>query len=69
VTADRRESRQDEEGSVASCSPVIEVLRTHPKNVLLAAGAVIIIGLGFYLFVTYMLSYGTEVLGCRRARS
>ncbi|WP_307716594.1 MFS transporter [Streptomyces sp. V4I23] len=62
-TADSRESRQDEEGSGASRSPVIEVLRTHPKNVLLAAGAVIVIGSGFYLFVTYMLSYGTEVLG------
>ncbi|WP_329568019.1 MFS transporter [Streptomyces sp. NBC_01361] len=62
-TADSRESRHDEEGSGASRSPVVEVLRKHPKNVLLAAGAVITIGSGFYLFVTYMLSYGTEVLG------
>ncbi|WP_326793157.1 MHS family MFS transporter [Streptomyces sp. NBC_00841] len=62
-TADSGRARQSGENSGASRSPVIEVLRKHPRNVALAAGAVIIIGAGFYLFVTYMLAYGTEVLG------
>jgi metabolite-proton symporter len=51
------------EQGAESRSPVLEVLRKHPKNIGLAAGAVVIVGAGFYLFVTYMLSYGTTVLG------
>ncbi|WP_422733091.1 MFS transporter [Micromonospora sp. WMMD558] len=58
-TAGGKESRQDR-GS--SRSPVYDVLRYHSKNVALAAGAVIALGVGLYLFVTYMLSYGTTVL-------
>ncbi|MFF0203694.1 MFS transporter [Streptomyces sp. NPDC005017] len=65
-TEDSRQARQEREATGAaegSRSPVVEVLRRHPRNVLLAAGAVVVIGAGFYLFVTYMLSYGTTVLG------
>ncbi|WP_351234245.1 MFS transporter [Streptomyces sp. NPDC002133] len=47
----------------ASRSPVFEVLRNHAKVVALTAGAVFSAGAGFYLFATYMLSYGTTVLG------
>ena len=50
-----------------SRSPVLEVLRRHPKNIALAAGAVMIVGAGFYLFVTYMLAYGTTVVGLPKA--
>ncbi|WAZ26342.1 MHS family MFS transporter [Streptomyces cinnabarinus] len=62
-TADSQEAREDREESGTSRSPIVEVLRKHPKNVLLAAGAVVVVGAGFYLFVTYMLAYGTTVLG------
>lgn len=48
-------------------SPVLEVLRKHPGNIALAAGAVIVVGAGFYLFATYLLSYGTTVLGMPRS--
>ncbi|MFE5914933.1 MFS transporter [Streptomyces wedmorensis] len=62
-TKDSRQVKEEREASGASRSPVVEVLRRHPRNVLLAAGAVVIVGAGFYLFVTYMLAYGTAVLG------
>ncbi len=47
-------------------SPVLEVLRKHPKNVLLGAGTLILLAVGFYIFATYVLSYGTTVLGMSR---
>jgi MFS transporter, MHS family, shikimate and dehydroshikimate transport protein len=47
-------------------SPVLEVLRKHPKNVLLGAGTLILLAVGFYIFGTYVLSYGTTVLGMSR---
>ncbi|WP_327242067.1 MFS transporter [Streptomyces sp. NBC_01320] len=62
-TEDSRQAKEEREASGTSRSPVVEVLRKHPRNVLLAAGAVVIVGAGFYLFVTYMLAYGTMVLG------
>ncbi|MFI9415119.1 MFS transporter [Nocardia gamkensis] len=51
----KREARQ-------SRSPVPEVLFTNWRTVFLAAGAIVVIGTNFYLFGTYLLSYGTSVL-------
>ncbi|MGW3472657.1 MFS transporter [Saccharopolyspora sp. NPDC000995] len=51
---------------VVASSPVLEVLRRHPKNVLLGAGTLILLAVGFYIFATYVLSYGTTVLGMSR---
>lgn len=42
--------------------PLIEVLRTNLKTVLLAAGAVFVIYGSFYIFFTFILTYGTKVL-------
>ena len=52
--------------AVPTRSPVLEVLRKHPKNVLLGAGTLILLAVGFYIFGTYVLSYGTTVLGMSR---
>ncbi|GAA4905760.1 metabolite-proton symporter [Actinomycetospora succinea] len=43
-------------------SPIIEVLRSHPRQVLLAAGSFIAVNGGFYVYIVYALSYGTKVL-------
>ncbi|MDL5159833.1 MFS transporter [Actinomycetospora termitidis] len=43
-------------------SPVIEVLRSHPKQVLLAAGSFVAVNGGFYIYVVYVLSYGARAL-------
>ena len=46
-------------------SPVMEAIRTHPKEILLAMGAFIAINANFYIFITFIIAYGTnaEILG------
>jgi metabolite-proton symporter len=46
-------------------SPVTEAIRTHPKQILLAMGAFIAINANFYIFITFIIAYGTnpEILG------
>jgi MFS transporter, MHS family, shikimate and dehydroshikimate transport protein len=43
--------------------PVLEVLRTHPRNVLLAMGARFAENAFFYIFTVFVLSYGATQLG------
>ena len=59
----RLEERQHEGGEAESRSPVLEVLRDHPKQVLLAGGAFFVVNGGFYVLITGMLDYGTRSLG------
>jgi MFS family permease len=42
--------------------PIIEVLKTHPKEVLYAAGARIAENGGFYIYGTFALTYATEIV-------
>jgi MFS transporter, MHS family, shikimate and dehydroshikimate transport protein len=57
------EERQREGEEAESRSPVLEVLRQHPKQVLLAGGAFFVVNGGFYVLITGMLDYGTRTLG------
>ncbi|HZE98277.1 MAG TPA: MFS transporter [Planctomycetota bacterium] len=43
--------------------PLFEVLRTHPKNVVLAMGARFAENVSFYLFTAWILTYSTVQLG------
>ena len=43
--------------------PVLEVLRKHPGNVLLAMGARFTENASFYIFSVFVISYATETLG------
>ncbi|MBL9116076.1 MAG: MHS family MFS transporter [Verrucomicrobiaceae bacterium] len=43
--------------------PILETLRAHPKNVLLAMGARFAENAFFYIFTVMVLSYGTKQLG------
>jgi metabolite-proton symporter len=43
--------------------PIVEVLRAHPKGVLLAMGARFAENVSFYLFTVFILSYTTANLG------
>jgi metabolite-proton symporter len=69
---ERVEQRQQEEqdgpesGQEGEGSPLIAVFRDHPKQVLLAAAAYIVINGTFYILVTGMLDYGTRDLGLSR---
>jgi MHS family shikimate/dehydroshikimate transporter-like MFS transporter len=57
------EERIHEGEEAESRSPVIEVLRDHPKQVLLAAGAFFVVNGAYYVMITGMLDYGTRILG------
>ena len=46
--------------------PIMDVLRTYPKQVLLAAGAFIVINAYFYILVSYLINYATEAAGMSR---
>jgi MHS family shikimate/dehydroshikimate transporter-like MFS transporter len=43
--------------------PIGDVIRTYPKQVLLAAGAFIVINAYFYILVSYLISYATAQAG------
>lgn len=44
-------------------SPVLEVIRRQPKQILLAAGSFLVVNSTFYVMVTGFLDYGTRTLG------
>ena len=44
-------------------SPVLEVLRQHPKAVLLATSVFLVVGVAFYVLIAGLLDYGTRILG------
>ncbi|MEV0698745.1 MFS transporter [Saccharopolyspora sp. NPDC050389] len=41
-------------------SPVVEAIRRHPRQVLLAAGCYLAINLTYYQFITFVVAYGTN---------
>ena len=57
------EERQHEGEEAEATSPVLEVLRDHPKQVLLAGGAFFVVNGAYYVMVTGILDYGTRSLG------
>ena len=65
---ERQQQTQEEEGDEAQQrSPVLEVIRQHPKQILLAAGAFFVVNGAFYVMITGMLDYGTRDLGLSRS--
>lgn len=59
--------QQVKEARSESRMPVVEVLRTYPKQVLLAMGARFAENGAFYIFSTFVLSYGTKYLEMPRS--
>ncbi|MEX0642027.1 MAG: MFS transporter [Pirellulales bacterium] len=47
--------------------PILQVLRAHPRNVLLTMGARMVENASFYVISVFVLSYATEQLGLPRA--
>jgi len=43
--------------------PVLEAIRRHPREILLTAGAFLLINGGYFVIVVFMLSYGGRTLG------
>ena len=46
---------------------MLEVIREHPKQILLAAGAFFVVNGSFYIMITGVLDYGTRDLGLTRS--
>jgi metabolite-proton symporter len=46
--------------------PIVEVLRTHPKEVLLAMGARVADNSSFYVYTVFVLVYATQKVGIER---
>lgn len=49
-------------------SPVFEVIRSHPRQILLAAGAFIAVQVTFYILVVFVVAYGTQPTGLNLPR-
>ncbi|MDF2977953.1 MAG: hypothetical protein K0S40_2681 [Actinomycetospora sp.] len=46
-----------------SSSPIIDAFRQYPRQILLGAGAFIVVNATFYIYIVYILDYATEDLG------
>ena len=68
VADERRESVEevwDEVEAERRGSPILEALRTYPKQIALAAGAYIALNMTYYIFIAFVVAYGTnpDILG------
>jgi MFS family permease len=54
---------QDPAVQASQRSPVLEVLRHHWGRILLAGGAFTVVNTTFYIYIVYLLSYGTKTVG------
>jgi len=52
--------------AVRSRNPILEVIKKHPKEILLAAGSFVAPNGCFYIIITYAVSYTTSRLGMER---
>ena len=50
-------------------SPVIQALKTYPREIVLAAGAFLGVQVTFYICIAFIISYGTDPEGLNIARS
>ena len=48
---------------VSQRSPVLEALRTHPKQIALAAGTFLAVQVPFYILIAFVIAYGTVSAG------
>jgi MFS family permease len=47
-------------------SPILQVLASHPRQIMLAAGAFVSINAIFYILITWIISYGVNTMGLSR---
>lgn len=56
-------TRRKTAATPAPRSPVLEALRTHPKQIALAAGAFLAVQIPFYILIAFVIAYGTGAAG------
>ena len=64
---EERMRQRQESGEGRERSPVLEVILSHPKQVLLAGGAFFVVNGSYYVLITGILDYGTRDLGLSRS--
>lgn len=60
------EFKKIREQSATAKTPVVEAIKTHGKQILLATGAFVLVSGPYYIIISFMLSYGTTTLGVDR---
>ncbi len=55
------------ESGTESRMPIVDVIRQYPRQIILAAGAFIIINSYFYILVSYIIAYATDAGGLSRS--
>jgi len=50
-------------------SPILKALSTYPKQIVLAAGAFLSVQVSFYIFIVFIMSYGTDPDGLALSRT
>ncbi len=58
--------RRMQESGGESRLPIVEVIRDYWRSILLTMGAFFLVNGGFYVVITFMLTYGTESVGVDR---
>ena len=58
--------RQMQESGGESRLPIVEVITDYWRSILLTMGAFFLVNGGFYVVITFMLTYGTESVGVDR---
>ena len=58
--------RQMQESGGESRLPIVEVVKDYWRSILLTMGAFFLVNGGFYVVITFMLTYGTETIGVER---
>jgi MFS family permease len=64
-----REARQPALAAQPQPSPVLEALRTYPKQIALAVGAFMAVQATFYILVTFVVAYGSNPAGLALPRT
>ncbi len=54
---------QQQASTQQSRSPVLEVIRSHPREIILAAGAFLAVQVIFYILVAFVVAYGSSSVG------
>jgi MFS family permease len=63
----RLAAEREASSGVVSRSPVLEVLRTSWRRVLLAGGAFTVVNTTFYIYITFLQDYGVRILHMPRS--
>jgi MFS family permease len=64
--AESPEFQRIKDANQEAAMPILEAIKTHPKNILLAMGARFAENGFFYIYATFTLAYATQALGMNR---